>query len=569
MSLIGTLNVGKSALAVQQAALQVTGNNIANAGNADYTRQVAKTAPGLEQKLQPGMFIGTGVDLTAIKRQVDEALNTRLRASVSDNQAADTLQQWLSRVESVFNELSDDDLSTGMSKFFNAWSNLANKPQDIGLRQVVLQTGEAVAGSYQSLRGQLAGLQTDVAERTIALARDADQLAGQIADINRQIVNAEGGAGDAKGGANGLRDRRDALVKQLSELVDVQTTEDKGLLNVYVGSEPLVIGTTNMGVGVKQSTDADGRLSANLIFKKNNATMKVTGGQLGALGGVRSQIGEAIENVDGLASNLIFELNKLHGSGQGLSGFSSVTSTAVVKDPAVALNDPAAGLKFTPKNGSFVVHVKQKTSGLETSTLVQVDLDGLNGNDTTLNSLVASIAGVNGVSASINAGKLVVNADSSDIEVSFSQDSSGVLASMGVNNFFTGSDARDIAVNASIKDQPTLLAAAKNGNKGDNQTALAIAALESTKLTALKGASLKEHYQAMVNGVGVAAASAKTNAEATRVVQETLENQREGLSGVSLDEEAVNMMRQQRAFQAASRVIAAVDEMLKVILQLA
>jgi len=80
--------------------------------------------------------------------------------------------------------------------------------------------------------------------------------------------------------------------------------------------------------------------------------------------------------------------------------------------------------------------------------------------------------------------------------------------------------------------------------------------------------SLKDSYQAMVNGVGVAAASAKTNAEATQVVQDTLEAQREGLSGVSLDEEAVNMMRQQRAFQAASRVISAVDEMLKTIIQM-
>src|SRR3954467_14156720 len=112
MSLIGTLQTGKSALAVQQAALQVTGNNIANAGNADYTRQVANLAPSLDQKLQPGMFIGTGVDLTGIQRQIDEALNSRLRSAVSDNQAADTTQQLLGRVEAVFNELSDEDLST-------------------------------------------------------------------------------------------------------------------------------------------------------------------------------------------------------------------------------------------------------------------------------------------------------------------------------------------------------------------------------------------------------------------------------------------------------------------------
>src|SRR4051794_13031684 len=110
MSLIGALNTGKSALAVSQAALQVTGNNISNAGNADYTRQVAQVAPSKDQQLRPGVFIGTGVDLTGIQRQIDEALNARLRGSVSDNEGADLTQQWLGRVEAVFNELGDEDL---------------------------------------------------------------------------------------------------------------------------------------------------------------------------------------------------------------------------------------------------------------------------------------------------------------------------------------------------------------------------------------------------------------------------------------------------------------------------
>ena len=122
-------------------------------------------------------------------------------------------------------------------------------------------------------------------------------------------------------------------------------------------------------------------------------------------------------------------------------------------------------------------------------TLVQVDLDGLNGNDTSLDDLAAALDAVDGISASITAGKLRVSADSSDVEFSFSQDTSGALAAVGVNNFFTGSDARDIAVNAALKTKPSLLAAAKNGNAGDNQTALAIAGLESAKLAALFGAA--------------------------------------------------------------------------------
>src|SRR3954471_23235049 len=209
MSLIGTLNVGKTALAVNQAAIQVTGNNVANAGNADYTRQSPSISPSKDQQIRPGVFLGTGVSLDGVKRQIDEALEGRLRGSISENASASEYQQWLGRVESVFNELGDDDLSTRLRTFFSSWSNLANKPQDIGLRQVVIQNGEATAKWFNDLRNQMTGLQTDVDQRLTAQVRDADSLSEQIATINGQIVVTEAGG---KGTANGLRDNRDALL---------------------------------------------------------------------------------------------------------------------------------------------------------------------------------------------------------------------------------------------------------------------------------------------------------------------------------------------------------------------
>jgi flagellar hook-associated protein 1 FlgK len=231
----------------------------------------------------------------------------------------------------------------------------------------------------------------------------------------------------------------------------------------------------------------------------------------------------------------------------------------------VALNDPAAGLGFAPNNGSFVVHVRQKATGLVTSTLVQVDLDG-QGADTTLDSLRTDLGGIAGVAASTTGGKLKIAASTDAVEISFSQDTSGTLAALGVNSFYTGTNAGNIAINATLAARPALLAAARNGEKGDNQTARAIAALESQAMTGLNGTSLKDGYQSMVNGVGAAASGAKTEAEAARVVRETLEGQRESLSGVSLDEEAINLMRQQRAFQGAARLVAAVDEMMRTII---
>jgi flagellar hook-associated protein 1 FlgK len=561
MSLNGALQIGKSALVTHQGAIQVTGNNIANAGSADYTRQVASTSPTKDRQIGPGLFVGTGVQLDSVRRQIDEALEARLRGSVSDSLSADTAQQWLGRIEAVFNELGDDDLSTRLSTFFASWSNLANKPQDMGLRQVVLQEGASVATWFNDMRRQLGSLQADADHRLAALVKDADMLASRVADLNSRIVMAESGSGQAAG----LRDQRDAALKRLSELIDVRTVpQESGAVNVYLGSEPLVLGADNRGLDLEE-TPVNGKLVASVIIKATGGDATVSSGQLGGLVGARAKLDRVIDQVDGLARGLIFELNKLHSCGQGLEGFSSVTAANQVAVTNVALSDPATGLAFAPTNGSFVVHVRTKATGLVTSTLVQVDLDG-SGAETTLNSLRNDLGLVSGVTATVTGGRLQLDAASNAVEISFSQDASGVLTSLGLNTFYTGRDARDIAMNATLQSRPALLAAARNGETGDNQTARAIAALESQSLLTLNGASLKDSYQSMINEVGVANSSAKTDAEAMRVVRETLESQREALSGVSLDEEAVNLMRQQRAFQGAARLVAAVDELMRTIL---
>src|SRR5687768_17050364 len=280
MSLSGALNVGRSALAVHQAAIQVTGNNIANAGNADFTRQTSTITPGRDQQLKGGIFVGTGVNLDSVKRQIDEALQGRLRCSFSDNEAAATAQQWLGRVESVFNELGDDDLSTQLSAFFGSWSNLANRPQDNGLRQVALQNGEALAHAFNDLRGHVADLHGDVDDRLTAQVTDADALADQIAALNVEIATAEGGG---RSQANGLRDQRDAVLNRLSELMDVRAVQqDNGQLNVYLGSEPLIIGGDNRGLALKQEA-VDGKLTSTVIVKASGDEASFTSGQIAGL----------------------------------------------------------------------------------------------------------------------------------------------------------------------------------------------------------------------------------------------------------------------------------------------
>ena len=125
--------------------------------------------------------------------------------------------------------------------------------------------------------------------------------------------------------------------------MDVKTVaQDNGVVNVYVGSEPLVIGTTTAASALKRRpvqrpADADRHLQGEQRHDD------VTSGQIGGLVEVADEIGGVVDNVDALAGNLIFELNKIHASGQGLEGSAPSPSTNTSNDPTLPLNDPASG----------------------------------------------------------------------------------------------------------------------------------------------------------------------------------------------------------------------------------
>jgi flagellar hook-associated protein 1 FlgK len=152
--------------------------------------------------------------------------------------------------------------------------------------------------------------------------------------------------------------------------------------------------------------------------------------------------------------------------------------------------------------------------------------------------------------------------------LSFSNDSSGVLAALGVNSFFGGSDASDLSINAAIEGDPRLLAAGQGHIDGSNGGALAIAGLEEKSLDSLGGRSLRGFWQSATTGLAVKTQAANTKADSTRLVRESLDAQTQATSGVSLDEESINMLSYQRQFQAAARYIATIDETLQTLLSI-
>ncbi|MEX2216830.1 MAG: flagellar hook-associated protein FlgK [Phycisphaeraceae bacterium] len=568
MSLTSALQVGRSGLLTSQAAIETAGNNLSNIATRGYHRQELVVSPSGANEISNGVFVGRGVQISEIIRRIDTALESRLRGSIADQSSALARQEVLSQIESIQNELTGTDLTTALNEFFNAFGELSNQPLDTSLRTLVVSRGDTLSQQIQELRRNLVDLRTQVEGRLTSGATRADDLLSQIESVSTQIVASEGG----QGGANSLRDQRDVLLGELSKYLDISVNENpSGSIDVFVGSIPIMLNGKSRGVEVR-TTSAGSSIQHDLVVSADGSTLLSDTGELGALMKLRQEdLVDAIQGLDDFTGALIQQVNQVHSQGQGSTGFSTLTGETIVADTAVALNDPTAGLAFPPQHGSFQIHVTQKSTGQRVSTTINVDLDGINpAADTSLTSLAADLNGVTNLTATVTSnGKLRLAADSSDFVFSFSDDTSGALASLGVNTFFTGGNSFDIGVNQVILNDASKVAAARDHIAGDNRNALALVGLRTQKLEALGGRSLPEVWSANVEKNAIKVSQAVSRVEATSVVRETLESQKQQFSGVNVDEEAINLLSFQRMFQASARFLNVVDQMMETLLQLA
>lgn len=580
MGLTSSLYIGQSALAASQLALQVTGNNLANAATPGYHRQRVDMAALQGQQMGPRTNVGRGVGVQEIRRLIDPALQARVRDAASAESSARVGQSILQQLETITSagSATGNDLSGLLTRTFNAFSELANNPASPTSRAAVIEQGAALAGQLQDMRRQLIGQRSQVDTQLGEAVRQADSLLQQVADLNLAIVNSEGGQGGNNGNGN-LRDQRDRLLSDLGELMDITVIDrGNGAVDVLASSTPLILGTqvTHLEFRIASSgTD----LTAKVINPNNNEEIRITSGTIGGLLANRTgAVEKTIADLDKMASTLIFEVNSIHAQGRPASVLRDVTGTLqfAAPDQTRAFNDPANTtidkLPFAPKNGSFVVRITD-ANGNTSSTRINIDLDGLTNagvpgtaDDTSLSSLVASLNGVTNLTAQITpAGELRLTT-AAGYDVSFADDSSGVLATLGVNSFFTGTTGLDIAVRADLRTDPTKLTI--GSDPGKNEAALAIAGLRTKKLDSISGQSVNDLWSSSTGRNAVALQSANSSLESLGTVRQSLEAQEAALSGVSSDEESINLITYQQQYQGAARFISVINDLTQVLLGL-
>lgn len=582
MSLSTALQIGRSALSASQLAIQVTGNNVANAATPGYSRQVLTLGPTQEGRYG-GSLVGRGVDVLGVRRQVDNALQQRLWSSISRESRDSSDLSLLATVETSLRALdANNSLPARLNNFFSTWSNLADQPSVAGNRSLVVQSGRQAAAYMRDLRTSLTSQRDQIDQTLTSNVNRANDLLGQVAALNTQIVVAEGGQGNA----GSLRDQRDSIVTELAQYMDITPIEQSnGNLDLLVGSTPVVLAGSSRGVELRIRT-VNGVTESAVVSKDNKEVIPITSGQVGSLLAQRTElVGDTIARLDEVATALIARVNRLHSQSSPSAPQSAFTGTRSIRtsDQALAMNDPLnqsfANLPaaLRPTSGSFVVTLRNAATGSSQSTTINVDLDGITSaftpgttNDTTLTSLTGSIDAIGNLTASVNAsGQLQLTADTG-YDITLSDDTSGALANLGVNTFFTGSTAEDIAVRAELSQDPNLLATGRtvNGEPSANAGALAISQLKSQTIPELGNITFNDSWDQAVQSIAVRTSAARTNAGAGKIVRENLDAQRSSLVGVSLDEEAINLLNSQRHYQASARFITVVDELTQTLLAL-
>jgi flagellar hook-associated protein 1 FlgK len=316
ISLHGNLEIAKRAMQTSQLAMAVLGNNIANVNTPGYSRQrpVIKECP--EVDVGAGIF-GTGSQIVDVLRTRDWVLDNLYRYHQSAVGRWSGIEDYMAKVETLMNEPGDGGLSDAMGAFWASWEDLANEPESASVRSQVRMRGQALCDGFHRLSTHLRNLQTSLGDEIVSLVDDVNRKAVRLAEINRLVQEGEVGGHEA----NALRDERDLLIDDLSELVDAQVEEaSDGTVFVTIGTQILVQGRVARQLEVE--TDPESRSGAfHFIWANTEHEAVVESGLVsGYLMTRNERIESYITQLDNLAQAIVSQVNAVHSAGYGLDG---------------------------------------------------------------------------------------------------------------------------------------------------------------------------------------------------------------------------------------------------------
>lgn len=459
------MDIGKRTMMNSQSALQTVAHNIANKTTEGYSRQRVDqvSAPPIQEgRLQLGM----GARAAQVTRISNPFLDKQVANASGRASFLEAQSDSLSRVEQIFNEQQNKTLNQYISDFFNSFRELANNPESTTVRTIVKESAEALGGDFHRVDSQLGAVQKDIDFQLNSRVDDVNKWTSEIAFLNKNIVEAE-----IQGvHANDQRDRRELLVKKLTETIDIHVGEgENGMVNISTAGNALLV-TGIDHIELKTFSNLEGRLE---IYAKVNdstppfpITNRIHGGIMGGLLQVRDRtVPDLRSHMDQLAYSIATEVNRAHVHGFDRSG--------------------------QPGQNFF-----------------------------------QQISGMGGAAQALKLNSAIVN------------------------------------------DVNRIAAAAQPSAPGDNAVATVISRLQYQQMLNDRQSTIDDYYNAQVGRIGVMTNQSVRTKEAQDNIVSQLENLRESVSGVNLDEEAAKMIEFQKAFDASARLIRTADEMFDTVLSL-
>jgi flagellar hook-associated protein 1 FlgK len=575
MSLNITLFNALTGLHTNQAALQVTSNNVTNANTVGYTRKIVN-----QQHIVVGGQ-GAGVEIESVRRYVDEHLAKELRSASSTLGSLGVSDTYFQRIQDMFGSLSSDSsIGASISDLASQLEALAANPESTSQMLTVVAAAEAVARELNTMSRDIQELRFEAdKEIETAVTTINDQLTA-IDELNEQIARNKV-LGEPTGD---LEDQRDVALSKVAEQIDINYfTRSTGEVVIFtlsgrtlLNSDPAQLDHTSVS-----------SMSASFVYPGTIDTIDINGvdvtteirsGRLAALIEMRdTTLPDLTAEISNLAANLRDEINRIHNAGSGLPAATTLTSSRAQAGTATSL---AGAVRVTLIN-------PDGTEAFTAAVGAPGTLDAA-GFAAAINT---ALGGFGGSSASQVGGVVTIDGATYGVVISGGTvDPGGGLPTTSVSDFlhlndlFVGEDALGLdhaaalAVRSDIASDPTLLSRgalqqepvslAYYVSTGDNSVVQQLAAKFNEQLSFAAAGGLPATTTTLA-GYGAAIlslTSSNYNTVADRLETETavtqeLEYRASSVSGVNMDEEMGNLVLYQNAYAAAARLVTVVDEL--------
>ncbi|MDE1240042.1 flagellar hook-associated protein FlgK [Vibrio aestuarianus] len=618
------LNLGTQSVLTAQRQLSTTGHNISNVNTDGYSRQSVIQGTNAPRQYG-GETYGMGVHVEKVRRSWDQFAVNELNLSTTSFSFKKDVEENLDMLSKMLSSVASKKIPENLNEWFDAIKTLADSPNDVGARKVVLEKADLLTQNMNDFHETIRR-QSDVANKGLDLGIERiNQLALELRDLQRLMMRTPGPHND-------LMDQHEKLVAELSEYTKVTVTPRKNAegFNIHIGNGHTLVS----GTEASQLKMIDGYPDVHqrrLAMVEGRGIKPITSqdidGKIGALLDMRDKhIPYVMDELGRMANSFSYEVNKLQSQGLDLRGnvgraiFTDVNSDLVARSRVVTSSNSQADLAVfiedisLLKGGEYSLqfngsnYVATKPSGEQVNVPVVRDsifLDGMridirNAPETGERVLLRPTRNGAAIMKMATNDPTAIAAQSFEASTTFAQGTAkfNILAAGDLREFevvvspqgdqFAVTDTKGnilLAPQAYPPSSPVTVlgttfeltpGALPNDkftanlvpSEGDNGNLRKMQNIQTDKKLNDNESTVLDIYHNLNTDVGLQLATASRLTDVSRLEKEAAQERIASISGVNLDEEAANMMKFQQAYMASSRIMQAANDTFNTILQL-